>query len=208
MLITPEILKAAPIEDDCRLLPNETRIHRNADIGDNVEIGDNVVIGDNVIIGNESEIHDNSTIEDGVSIGDGAIICDYAYIGYHTIIGDSVYLKHNVQISSWVRIGNNVLVNDNARIPPYVTIFNSVKIFVMTLTFHAHYAGDRYGVHLFRLDREIHPLSWFTSRKRGCTLSIYYHSGWAWIWDRKEIAAEEYRRYLRFFMDEAKRLGI
>jgi len=195
MLITPEILKAAPIEKDWRRrLPNETRIHCNADIGNNVEIGANACIGDNVVIG------------DNVTIGDESD--DYVYVEDHTLISDSVYLKDNVQIGSWVRIGNNVLINDNAKIPHDVVIPDDVRIFIITLTYHAHFVGWRDGKPLFRLGCEIRPMSWFTSRRKGCKGNNCFNSGWARVWDRKEITEVEYRRYLQFFKNEAKRLGI
>jgi len=237
MLITEKILQEAPIKNNWWVLPNGARIHYNTGIADTIDIGDNayigknisiwsnahigerVHIGDNAYIGNNVEIGNDTRINDKVRIGNNAKIGDHvrirdktkigenAIIGKDTIIGDNTFIGDNVLVGNIVHIGNNAVI-------PYgVTIPDDTKIYIIWLTYSVHYAGERNGKHLFRLGCEIHPLSWFTSRKRGYSKiddfgNYQYNSGWARVWDANEMSEDEYRRYLRFFKDEAKRLGI
>jgi len=219
MLITQKILNAAPIKYDWRRLPNGVCIHHNVKIIDTMDIGDKTYIGDcariwnNAHIGCKVRIQKNVVIDDNVVIGNSTEIGDCARIWNNAHIGERVRIRSSASIRNNVCIGNGAMIGSNAVIPCDAIILEDIKIYIIWLTYPAHYAGVKAGEHLFRLGCEIHPLSWFASRKRGYSKiddfgNYQYNSGWARVWDANEMSEDEYRRYLRFFKSEARRLGI
>jgi len=184
MRITEEIWGDLPVKDGWVMLPNGTKIRDDCfiefpcDIEPNCIIDSACVIKPGCIIGNRSRIKRGSIIEAGCSIGS------------------------DCHIGSCCNIMAGASIGDGCVVPKNTSIY--------TISFYcsANYSGVKDGEHQFRFGREIHPLSWFISRKRGCKENPFYESGWSRVWYRKEITAEEYRRYLRFFNEESKRLGI
>ena len=209
MRITKADLIMAPLKDGFCCLPNNIAIAPDVAIfypGANV--GSNTIIEHGVMIFKNAHIDFTVTIERGTLIGEGVRIEHGVWIGSNVEIGRETIIGSRSIIGHKSHIGRNAYIASDAKIADKAHIDNDITVNVFSLKYHANYAGERDGVHLFRIGCEIHPLSWFTSRKRGFDGLGRFYGGWARIWDFNEITEREYRRYLRFFKNEAKRLGI
>ena len=209
MRITKADLIMAPLKDGFCCLPSNIAIAPNVAIfypGANV--GSNTIIEHGVMIFKNAHIDFRVTIDAETLIGEGVRIEHGAWIGSNVEIGRETFIGSHSIIGYKSRIGRNVHIAPKAEIARGAHIDNDITVNVFSLKYHANYAGERDGVHLFRIGCEIHPLSWFTSRKKGFDENGKYNSGWARVWYLKVITEREYRRYLRFFKNETKRLGI
>ena len=184
MLITEEIWEDSPVKNGWVILPNDTRIKPSSIIRLPCEIGSNCIIDSACVIR-------PGLIKRGCRIGNHSVIGLGCTIGVDCVIGNNCVIGYGCTLNA------NSVIGDGCVIP------NNTTICVVELSYSANYSGVRDGENLFRLDCEIRPLSWFLSRKKGKD-----NSGWGRVWTLGEIGEEEYRRYLRFFKDEARRLGI
>jgi len=204
MLITKADLIMAPLIDGFCRLPNDIAIAPNVHIRHpGVIVGSKTVIDSGVMIFSGVHIGFGVLIAPRAVIGEGVHIHDKVMIGLDVEIGRETIIGSRSYIDCESRIGRNAYIAPGAYIASGANIDNNITVNVFTSKYRANYTGEVDGKHLFRLGCEIRPLSWFTSRKkRTCS------SGWGRVRRLKEISGKEYRRYLRFFKSEAKRLGI
>ena len=209
MRITKADLIMAPLKNGFCCLPNNIAIAPDVAIfypGTNV--GSGTIIEHGVMIFRDAHIDFRVTIDAETLIGEGVRIEHGTWIGSNVEIGRETFIGSHSIIGYKSRIGRNVHIAPKAEIARGAHIDNDITVNVFSLKYHANYAGERDGVHLFRIGCEIHPMSWFTSRRREDVAFHGYVSGWDRLWHRREISDEEYLRYLQFFKNEAKRLGI
>ena len=158
-----------------------------------------------VVLPNGAKFKDDCFIEFPCDIEPNCIIDSACVIRSECIIGAGSQIKRGSRIEPDCIIGYNCLIGSccnimaGASIGDGCVVPKNTSIYTILFSFSANYSGIKDGKHQFRLGGEIHPLSWFISHKSSCKESPFY-------W--RKITKDEYYRYLRFFMDEAKRLGI
>ena len=92
-----------------KLLKNDGKISKTAQISDKSSIGEGVVIGDNVVI------EEFVKIADGVEIGEGSVVKSGAKIGYNCVIGKNCVVNENATIQ-FAEIGDFCRIQANATI--------------------------------------------------------------------------------------------
>jgi len=197
-------------ENSWQVLSNGSRIRCSAKIAGTASIGSNATIWNNVVIGDNTRIGYNAFIWSNVNINNHVRIGDNANIGHSVEIGNNVMIGNNVHIQQGAVIGDNVKIGNSAKIAYGVIIPDGTQIYALSLALiTANYAGERDGEYLFRLGHKICSLSWFIDQEKNFKEnSDYDDSDWVWDWYRAKIAKDEYRLYLRFLKNEAKRLNL
>ena len=99
-----------------------TRVRRNAELGDYTDLGSNVVIGRNTTAGDEFVVGDNTRISRNTTFGNNVEIGSNGRIGRSSTLGDDVMVGDGVSMGRFVTIGAGAVIGNNVRIEPGAVI--------------------------------------------------------------------------------------